>query len=203
MTLALASAMRPKRDLSWGLAWAIGLALAAGLFLLRDQLPWAASYPKAWIIPVATWVNAAVPPVVDFLFTTTRAVTAVLSLPLQLALGLLSRGFQLGDGDSALAIPRLSWLGLTAAAAIAGHALGGRGLALGTGLCFLYLALFGQWDSAMTTLALIVVAVPIGVAVGLLVGIFGYRHPGFSRAVVVPLLDVAQATPQFAYLVPR
>ena len=38
--------------------------------------------------------------------------------------------------------------------------------------------------------------------VGLLVGIFGYRHPGFSRTVVVPLLDVAQATPQFAYLVP-
>ena len=131
MTLAIASATRPKRNLGWGLAWAIGLALAAGLFLLRDQLPWAVSYPKAWIITVASWINAAMPPVVDFLFTTTRAITAVLSLPLQLALGLLSRGFQLGDRDSALAIPRLSWLGLTAAAAIAGHALGGRGLTLG------------------------------------------------------------------------
>src|SRR3546814_18550420 len=62
--------------------------------------------------------------------------------------------------------------------------------------------LFGQWDSAMRTLALVVICVPLGVVIGLLVGIAGYRRPGFNRAVIVPALDLAQAMPAFAYLIP-
>ena len=54
------------------------------------------------------------------------------------------------------------------------HALGGWRLALLAGLGFLYIALFRQWDSAMLTLALILVCVPICVVTGLLVGIWGY-----------------------------
>src|SRR3546814_8596859 len=49
------------------------------------------------------------------------------------------------------------------------------------GLCFLYLAVFGQWDSAMVTLASILIAVPLGVGGGLLLGIAGYRWPWFDR----------------------
>ena len=176
--------------------------MALGLYLLRDRFPWIAAYPAAWIIPVAGWINAAMGPATDLLFGFTRSITAALAVPLDLAMNLLSQGFQFGDGASAVNIPRLSWLGVTAAVGIAGHALGGRKLALGTGLCFLYLAWFGQWDSAMTTLALIVVAVPLGVLLGLFLGILGYRHPLFNRAILIPLLDIAQATPQFAYLVP-
>jgi glycine betaine/proline transport system permease protein len=202
MTIAVASEIGPRRILGPRALWIAALALAVAIYLLRDSLPWTMTYPKAWIIPAADWINAVMKPAVDYLFTTTRAITAVLSVPLDFAMGLLSRGFKFGDGDSAFVIPRLSWVGVTAAAAIIGHALGGRALALGTGLCFLYLALFGQWNSAMTTLALIVVAVPIGVVVGLFLGILGHRYPGLARLVIVPSLDVAQATPQFAYLVP-
>ena len=202
MTLAIASPVGQRRQLGWGLAWAAAFAVALGLYLLRDRFPWIAAYPTAWIIPVASWINAAMGPATDLLFGFTRSITAILAVPLDLAMNLLSQGFQFGDGASAVNIPRLSWLGVTAAVAIAGHALGGRKLALGTGLCFLYLAFFGQWDSAMTTLALIVVAVPLGVLLGLFLGILGYRHPRFNRGILIPLLDIAQATPQFAYLVP-
>ena len=202
MTLAIASPVGQRRQLGWGLAWAAAFAVALILYLLRDRFPWIATYPTTWIIPVAGWINATMGPATDLLFGFTRSITALLAIPLDLAMNLLSQGFQFGDGDSAVNIPRLSWLGVTAAVAIAGHALGGRKLALGTGLCFLYLAFFGQWDSAMTTLALIVVAVPLGVLLGLFLGILGYRHPRFDRGVLIPLLDIAQATPQFAYLVP-
>ncbi len=68
-------------------------------------------------------------------------------------------------------------------------------------LCFLYLALFGQWESAMVTLASIVIAVPLGVLLGLAVGIAAYRHPAFERA-ITPVLDLMQTVPIFAYLVP-
>ena len=60
-------------------------------------------------------------------------------------------------------------------------------LAALVGGCFLYLAMFGQWDSAMVTLSSIVVAVPIGVAGGLLLGILAYRSPWFEKAIRPPM----------------
>jgi glycine betaine/proline transport system permease protein len=202
MTLAIATPRGQRRQLGWGLAWAAAFAVAIVIYLLADQLPWASVYPRAWIIPAADWINLAMKPLTDIFFGFTRGITAILAVPLDLATNLLSQGFRIDDGATAIEIPRLSWVGVTAAVAIAGYALGGVRLALGTGLCFLYLAVFGQWDSAMTTLALIVVAVPLGVVLGLFLGILGYRHPALDRGAIVPLLDIAQATPQFAYLVP-
>ena len=48
--------------------------------------------------------------------------------------------------------------------------------------CFGYLAVFDQWESAMVTLSSIVVAVPLGIAFGLLLGIQGYRYPCVRKA---------------------
>ena len=66
---------------------------------------------------------------------------------------------------------------------------------------FLYLAVFGQWASAMTTLASIAIAVPLGVAGGVLFGILGYRVP-IARRIMEPILDLMQTVPIFAYLIP-
>ena len=90
-----------------------------------------------------------------------------------------------------------------AAAAIAGNAAGGRKLALLTGGCFLYIALFRQWESAMLTLALILIAVPLCV-----VDRARLRHPGaggsprLDRSLITPALDLMQTIPTFAYLIP-
>ena len=124
MTIALSSPVGQRRQLGWGLAWAAAFAVALILYLLRDRFPWIATYPTTWIIPVAGWINAT-GPATDLLFGFTRSITALLAIPLDLAMNLLSQGFQFGDGDSAVNIPRLSWLGVTAAVAIAGHALAG------------------------------------------------------------------------------
>ena len=78
---------------------------------------------------------------------------------------------------------------------------GGVRLAVLVGGCFLYLAVFGQWASAMATLASILVAVPLGAAAGLLLGIAGHRWPRLDRA-MTPVLDLMQTVPIFAYLVP-
>jgi len=104
MTLAIASPVGQRRQLGWGLAWAAAFAVALGLYLLRDRFPWIAAYPTAWIIPVASWINATMGPATDLLFGFTRSITAILAVPLNLAMNLLSQGFQLGDG--ALAVPR-------------------------------------------------------------------------------------------------
>jgi len=83
-----------------------------------------------------------------------------------------------------------------------GYRYGGMRLALLSGVSFLAIALFKQWDSAMLTLALILVCVPICVVSGLLIGIWGYLSPRANRIIITPMLDLMQTMPTFAYLIP-
>jgi glycine betaine/proline transport system permease protein len=53
----------------------------------------------------------------------------------------------------------------------------------------------------MVTLSSIIIAVPFGVAGGILLGIGGFRSPRF-RKVLLPVLDGMQTIPVFAYLLP-
>lgn len=202
--MSLASHALPlRRSPSFAhLAWAIPAALAILIYLFRDSISWASVYPDEWRLPIAAWIGAFMQWVIAVFFGITRAISALLQLPLNFAFNLLSRGFEFGPRASAINIPPLSWVGVTATVAIAGYAYGGRRLALGCGLCFLYLAVFGQWDSAMLTLALVLIAMPLGVIIGLALGIWGYRQPRANRWLIQPMLDIGQATPQFAYLVP-
>ncbi|GAB4366358.1 MAG: ABC transporter permease subunit [Kiloniellaceae bacterium] len=132
----------------------------------------------------------------------TRGIAWLLEQPYELAKALLVTGFVQGLGNEAVQwLPPLSWVAVIFVVAAIGHYARSLGLAVFVGLCFLYLAVFGQWDSAMVTLASILIAVPLGVGGGLLLGIAGYRWRWVDRA-LTPLLDLMQTVPVFAYLVP-
>ena len=104
----------------------------------------------------------------------TRAISWLIEQPFRLAESLLSAGFVVGVGQDAVELwPPIPWFALIAALVVVAHSAGGRGLALLVALCFLYLAVFGQWESAMMTLSSIVIAVPLGIALGALA-----RHRG-------------------------
>jgi glycine betaine/proline transport system permease protein len=182
--------------------WAALLIGTVALGMQHQLLPWAAEYPKPWILPLAREITAFSKAVIGFITPVTRAISAWLQVPLDLAVGILAKGFTLGTGDQAIAVPRLSWLGVLAAVTLMGHAFGGRRTAWVAFLCFFYLALFGQWERAMLTLALVVVCVPVGVLLGLALGVAAYRKPRFDVYFVRPLLDLMQTIPAFAYIIP-
>ncbi|RVC24202.1 ABC transporter permease subunit, partial [Mesorhizobium sp. M7A.F.Ca.AU.002.02.1.1] len=186
----------------WLLVWAVALAAVLVVFLLRDRLSWAVNYPASAVVPVADWVSALMRWIKSNLSWLTRSITAVLGVPLDFALNLLAKNFKIGRGAEAYVLPRLSWVGVCAAAFIAGHAAGGRKLGLLVGGCFLYIALFGQWTSAMLTLGLISIAVPFCIVTGLFAGIWAWRKPWAERLIVSPALDLMQTIPTFAYLIP-
>jgi len=163
-------------------------------------VPWAFDWPKAAILPAAKWISAFTKWLLNEasfgLFTFqqfTRAISAAVEVPYRLVTGILS------DGVGPL--PPLSWLAVVAMVSLMGHRAGGVRLAILSGACFLFIAVFGQWTSAMITLASILIAVPIGVVGGMTLGLAAFRWRGFARA-ITPLLDLMQTIPVFAYLVP-
>ncbi|MEN8194945.1 MAG: ABC transporter permease subunit [Pseudomonadota bacterium] len=190
--------------------WALVL-FVAWLFtqLSGDLLPWAHKYPRDWILPVRFEITAFMKWLINDatfgLFTfkeLTRSVSWVLDWPLTAATSLFSSGLMKGQGSDAVQLaPPLAWTAVLGVLVAMGHYARDWKLAMLVGGCFLYLAVFGQWDSAMITLSSILVAVPIGVAGGLLLGILAYRSPRFEKA-LRPVLDLMQTVPIFAYLVP-
>jgi len=194
---------------SWWTVWGAALALGALLYALRALWPWAWDYPQAWEVPLRFWISDFMQWLInDFdlgLFTfkeLTRSVSWLLDWPLGAAQGLLSTGFAVPlPGSLAHDIPPLSWAAVIAAVVILGLYTRGPGLAALVGACFAYLAVFGQWESAMVTLSSILIAVPIGVLAGLFFGILGFRSRRVEAA-MTPVLDLMQTVPVFAYLVP-
>ena len=186
----------------WLVVWAAALALVFLVFLARGTLPWAVEYPAWAVVPVDKWIGAIMTWFKVNLSWLTRSVTAVLGVPLDFALDLLAKNFKIGTGAEAFTLPRLSWVGIVAAAYLAGRAFGGNRLGLLCGGLFLYIALFGKWTSAMLTLGLILIAVPFCIVTGLLVGIWAWRRPRVERYIVLPALDLMQTVPTFAYLIP-
>jgi glycine betaine/proline transport system permease protein len=185
----------------------IGVTLL--MMFARDSLPFAFSYPRAWEIPLAGWITRFMKWLINSadlgLFTfkeLTRGIAWVVEQPYTLVKSVLSTGFLSGVGsDAVLVFPRLSWIALLAGVMLLGHYARDWKLAALVGGCFSYLVLFGQWNSAMVTLSSIIIAVPIGVVGGMALGIVGYRSNSF-RAVLMPVLDLMQTVPVFAYLVP-
>ncbi|MDA9981728.1 ABC transporter permease subunit [Gammaproteobacteria bacterium] len=189
--------------------WVLLLILVGAIYAMAEYVPWAFKYPRDWIIPLSFWISDAMKWLYEDasfgLFTfkeLTRGISWLLEWPLTLARNLLSTGFMEGQGSDAVVVwPRLTWVALTACAVLIALAVADIGLALFVAACFLYLVVFGQWESAMVTSSSIVIAVPLGVFGGLALGVAAHRHPLFKK-ILTPILDLMQTVPVFAYLVP-
>ncbi len=210
--VADAVAVPVRTSVPWMRLFWSGVILVALVFAFARpaSLPsWMLEVPRESLVPVQAWISAAMKWLIESatfsLFTfseATRYLAWLLDQPLSLATALFSRGFVQGHGSAAVEIiPPLPWLAaLILATAIALHAGGVRLAALAAGAVG-YLVVFGQWQSAMVTFASIVIAVPFGVAGGLLLGIAAHRSARF-RVVLIPILDAMQTVPVFAYLLP-
>ncbi|KAA3620786.1 MAG: ABC transporter permease subunit [Proteobacteria bacterium] len=196
---------------AWKAFWVVAVAVSLFFYWFgRDLLPREAlKFPAKWRFPIkndiSEFMNWLVEDAHFGLFTFkefTRGIAWLLELPLEFATSLFATGLMTGVGSGAeQVLPPLSWLAVAIVVFLMGRYARDWKLAALVAGCFVYLALFGQWRSAMITLSSIVIAVPFGVAGGLLLGIGGYRWRWFERA-ITPVLDLMQTIPIFAYLVP-
>jgi glycine betaine/proline transport system substrate-binding protein len=101
--------------------------------------------------------------------------------------------------DFALSTPAF-WIIIPLIAALAWWVKGWK-LALGSVIGLLLIVSVDQWDNAMDTLALVLVASAIAVAISVPVGILAARNDVASR-IIRPILDFMQTMPAFVYLIP-
>ncbi|MFT4729021.1 MAG: glycine betaine/proline transport system permease protein [Granulosicoccus sp.] len=195
----------------WLVLFAVTWILSTWSFQLYKALGarWIIRFPKKWELPLEDSISNFLDWLVEsagfFYFSfrdLTRAIAAVIEAPYQVLRNLLIEGFSTGYGDAAVLIsPSFGWIAIVVCVTAIGHYARDWTLAALVGSCFLYLAVFGQWHSAMITLASVLIAVPIGAVGGLLLGVAAYRF-AFVNRLLQPVLDLMQTVPVFAYLVP-
>ena len=190
----------PPAGLSRTKAALILVAVAALITVLRyvGALPDALfRVPEGLVPPFATWLDTIFNFVKDDLglLTLTRTLTGGLEWVLDATANLLfgkRRWPNLGP---------IPWTSIAAIAAVIGYYLGGWRLALLAGGTFIWTALIGQWDIAMQTMSVLVVAAPLAFIIGISLGILSWRKPWVNRA-IKPILSVLQTLPFFTYLLP-
>jgi len=81
--------------------------------------------------------------------------------------------------------------------------LGSRSIVIvmGTFGSFMLIGYFGMWEDTMSTLAIILVATFLCIAIGIPIGVAMARS-NTVQTIVVPVLDIMQTIPSFVYLIP-
>ncbi|WNM25298.1 ABC transporter permease [Demequina capsici] len=92
------------------------------------------------------------------------------------------------------------WAVILVVAALALLARGWR-FAVGTLVGLLFIVGVNQWDNAMSSLALVIVAACLAIVISVPLGIWAARSPVVS-AVVKPVMDFLQTMPALVYLIP-
>lgn len=95
----------------------------------------------------------------------------------------------------------IPWTSITITIAILGYCLGGWKLALLAGGTLVWTALIGQWEDAMETMSVLIVAAPFACLIGLLLGIAAWKFKWVDQT-IKPVLSVLQTLPFFTYLLP-
>jgi glycine betaine/proline transport system permease protein len=162
-------------------------AIALGSIIVARLLADPSAFPTAIQIDLRDPVNA----IVDWITSTFATLTAA-----------IKDGFTIYILNPLEQVLTSSpWWLVVAAVGIIGWAVSGLRAATVAGICLVLVILLGLWEHSMQTLASVLVATVVTLALGLLFGILSARSDS-TRATLRPLLDIAQTLPAFVYLIP-
>ena len=181
--------LRPslRAEVAPGLRPWLGLfVLAALCFAMEARFPWLVTFPKQWTLPLAAGINVVSDAAVSVMQPAFRALSGMLDWPMR----------SMRQGLIWLPWPAV----MLAVAALALKAGGGR-LAAFAVLSLAYMLVAGYWPQSMSTLSLVLLAVPMSTAAGFMLGVLGWRYPRL-RPALSATLDLMQTVPAFAYLIP-
>lgn len=86
--------------------------------------------------------------------------------------------------------------------AVLAYFIASKWLAVGTFIGLVLIDSIGLWDSAILTLALVLVSSLLALLIGIPIGILAAKYKKFGDGIVRPILDFMQTMPAFVYLIP-
>jgi glycine betaine/proline transport system permease protein len=176
----------------WLSAHPLLVSAAALLVVAAAVSGWGAGYTAGWELPVRAWFDALQVWIID-----NRADHPLFTYLFRpMALG---SAYALAEFEGQLRL--LGWPGLLLVVGAVAVAVAGWRVAAVVTVSLLGIALLGQWDDAMTTLALMGVGVLVAVAIGVPLGVLAGRKPRVEK-LVRPVLDAMQTIPVYVYLLP-
>ncbi len=146
---------------------------------------WWREVPDAVRLPIDSWLGDGV----DWFLDTFDA-----------ALDLLQNVLRILTVNTEQALIALPWLLIVAVLVIVSSVLVNWKLGAGVGIGLVFIASMGLWESSMESLALVLVATGLCVAIGLPIGIAMARRESVNSA-VRPVLDFMQTIPSIVLLV--
>ena len=171
---------------SLDLGWPLVILFSVICVFLMGQIGWIEDFPKDWQLPVAEVLNVFMKWLVANVEPFFKGITALLTYPMGWMRALLQW---------------LPWSVFFALLVGIGYRAGGGGLAVFTGFSLLYILSVGLWTESMNSFALIFISVPLAVLLGFSLGVLGYASDRAEK-ILMPLLDISQTIPAFAYLLP-
>ena len=168
------------------LPWCALIVLTMLCLALKTNFPWLVTFPKEWTLPLAVGVNTVTDAVATVVQPAFRALSAALEAPMR---------------GARFVLVWLPWPAVMLAMAALALKSSGIKLAIFTVLALTYIVLTGYWPQSMSTLSLVLLAVPISTVTGFALGVLGHARPSF-RPVLLGALDLMQTVPAFAYLIP-
>ncbi|MER8826779.1 ABC transporter permease subunit [Mesorhizobium sp. M0938] len=168
------------------LPWCALIVLTVLCLALKADFPWLLTFPKQWTLPLAAAVNTVTDAVVTVVQPAFRALSAALEAPMR---------------GARLVLVWLPWPAVMLAVAALALKSSGIRLAVFALLALTYILLAGYWPQSMSTLSLVLLAVPIATVLGFALGGLGHIRSGL-RPVLLGALDLMQTVPAFAYLIP-
>lgn len=171
-----------RGDLHW-----LGVIIVTLVCLtLQGEWTWMAKYPKDLILPIADWLNAIMDWIIAYLGWFFLGISWALEWPIKAVRFVLNA---LPWSVTAFLFCTVAW------------AASGWKLAAFTLFSMLYMLVIGYWAESMNTLSLVAISVPLAILVGFAFGVWGFFSDRAER-VIMPMLDVLQTVPSFAYLLP-
>ena len=168
------------------LAWIGIIFITLILLIFQDKWGWASKYPKELIVPFSDWINFSMEKFIEQFGWFFLSISWLLSWPIIGAQWLLHS---------------LPWIVVIFLVCFIAYLSSGVRLALFTLSATFYMVLIGYWEESMNTLALVIISVPMAIFIGFGLGIWGFFSKRAEK-VIMPILDIFQTVPTFAYLLP-
>ncbi len=177
--------------------------LTAGFIFLAILLRGIATLPldtssltsfQNWLNRVSDWIgnNRTSNPVFTFFINVIRSFIDAFVTGIQ---DLISQA--IGNNAS----PLLGWFGIVVLLSYVAYAVANIRIAMLVSAGLVSLGLLGYWQESMDTLALTLAAVVLALIIGIPLGICAGLFPRFEK-IITPALDFAQVMPTFVYLTP-